>query len=135
MLKIGYERYGMQVDLEVIEDMMVRENNHFKIEELNTPRQGRHSKEDRIERLEPDIREGRFLLPCVTYHPDHGADCYWAVWNQEMADRAAKKEEKVSYRIDQIIYWKIEGPTKRQTQVREHRMTAHHHRRSNTCLR
>jgi len=53
MVRIGYERYGMQVDLEVIEDMMVRENNHFKIEELNTPRQGRHSKDDRIERLEP----------------------------------------------------------------------------------
>lgn len=122
MLKIGYERYGMQVDLEVIEDMMVRENNLFKIEELNTPRQGRHSKDDRIERLEPDIREGRFLLPCSAYHPDHGADCYWAVWTAEMAERAAKKGETPNYRINQIIYWKIEGPTKRQSQVREHRM-------------
>src|SRR5919204_601634 len=35
MVRIGYERYGMQVDLEVIEDMMVRENNHFEIDELN----------------------------------------------------------------------------------------------------
>jgi hypothetical protein len=43
MVRIGYDRYGMQVDLEVIEDMMVREKNHFKIAELNTPRQGRHS--------------------------------------------------------------------------------------------
>jgi hypothetical protein len=94
MVRIGYERYGMQVDLEIIEDMMVRENNHFKIEELNTPRQGRHSKDDRIERLEPDIREGRFYLPGVAYHPDQGADCYWAVWNEEMAERAAKKGEK-----------------------------------------
>ena len=122
MVKIGYERYGMQVDLEVIEDMMVRENNHFKIEEINTPRQGRHSKDDRIERLEPDIREGRFLLPCIAYHPDHNADCYWAVWNQEMADRAAKRGEKLDYRIDQIVYWKMQGPTKRQGQVREHRV-------------
>jgi hypothetical protein len=122
MVRIGYERYGMQVDLEVIEDMMVRENNLFKIEELNTPRQGRHSKDDRIERLEPDIREGRFYLPCLAYHPDHGADCYWAVWNQEMADRAAKKGEKKDYRIGQIVYWKVQGPTKRQAQVREHRV-------------
>jgi hypothetical protein len=122
MVRIGYERYGMQVDLEVIEDMMVRENNHFKIEELNTPRQGRHSKDDRIERLEPDIREGRFYLPCLVYHPDYGADCYWAVWNQEMADRAAKKGEKKDYRIGQIVYWKVQGPTKRQAQVREHRV-------------
>jgi hypothetical protein len=122
MVRIGYERYGMQVDLEVIEDMMVRENNHFKIEELNTPRQGRHSKDDRIERLEPDIREGRFYLPGVAYHPDQGADCYWAVWNEEMAERAAKKGEKKDYRIGQIVYWKVQGPTKRQTQVREHRI-------------
>jgi hypothetical protein len=122
MVSIGYDCYGMQVDLEVIEDMMVRENNHFKIEELNTPRQGRHSKDDRIERLEPDIREGRFYLPCLAYHPDHGADCYWAVWNQEMADRAAKKGEKKDYRIGQIVYWKVQGPTKRQAQVREHRV-------------
>ncbi len=39
-----------------------------------------------------------------------------------MAERAAKKGETPNYRINQIIYWKIEGPTKRQTQVREHRM-------------
>jgi hypothetical protein len=122
MVRIGYEHYGMQVDLEVIEDMMVRENNHFKIEELNTPRQGRHSKDDRIERLEPDIREGRFYLPCLAYHPDYSADCYWAVWNQEMAERAAKKGEKCDYRINQIVYWKLQGPTKRQAQVREHRV-------------
>jgi hypothetical protein len=122
MVRIGYEHYGMQVDLEVIEDMMVRENNHFKIEELNTPRQGRHSKDDRIERLEPDIREGRFYLPCLVYHPDHAADCYWAVWNQEMADRAANKGEKLDYRINQIVYRKMQGPTKRQAQVREHRV-------------
>jgi hypothetical protein len=85
--------------------------------ELNTPRQGRHSKDDRIERLEPDIREGRFYLPCLAYHPDHGADCYWAVWNQEMADRAAKKGEKLDYRINQIVYWKMQGATRRKARA------------------
>ena len=96
MVRIGYERYGMQVDLEVIEDMMVRENNHFEIEELNTPRQGRHSKDDRIERLEPDIREGRFYLPCVAYHPDSASRapiCYWAVWTED-AQRARRQERR-----------------------------------------
>jgi hypothetical protein len=44
------------------------------------------------------------------------------VWNEEMADRAAKKGEKKDYRIGQIVYWKVQGPTKRQTQVREHRI-------------
>jgi hypothetical protein len=46
-----------QVDIEVINDMMIRENNSFEIVELNTPRKGRHAKPDRIERLEPDIRD------------------------------------------------------------------------------
>jgi hypothetical protein len=50
------------------------------------------------------------------------ADCYWTVWNQEMADRAAKKGEKLDYRINQIVYWKMQGPTKRQAQVREDRV-------------
>jgi hypothetical protein len=36
-----------------------------------------------------------------------------------MADRAAKKGEKLDYRINQIVYWKMQGPTKRQAQVRE----------------
>src|SRR5207344_2994034 len=56
MVRIGYERYGQQVDLEVIQDMMIRENCSFPIEELSTPRKGKHAKLDRIERLEPDIR-------------------------------------------------------------------------------
>src|SRR3982074_3280263 len=34
--ELGYGRYGEQVDLEVIKDMMMRENNDFPIEELNT---------------------------------------------------------------------------------------------------
>ena len=38
-----------------------------------------------------------------------------------MAKRAAKKGEKLDYRINQIVYWKVQGPTKRQAQVREHR--------------
>src|SRR4029077_17005997 len=31
------------------------------------------------------------------------------------------KGEK-DYRIGQIVYWKVQGPTKRQAQVREHRV-------------
>src|ERR1700736_3078614 len=94
MVKIGYERYGQQVDLEVIKDMMMRENNDFPIEELNTPREGRHAKSDRISRLEPDIREGRFYLPCVAYHGDFGKPgehiCYWSVirWSEFLQNPA-----------------------------------------------
>src|SRR5262249_60310951 len=43
-------------------------------EELNFPRDGSaHSKHDRIERLEPDLRAGKFLLPAVVHHPEFGA--------------------------------------------------------------
>jgi hypothetical protein len=37
-LKVGWERYGMSVELEVIEEKLDAVNNRFPIEELNTPR-------------------------------------------------------------------------------------------------
>ena len=60
----------MQIDIEVINDMLMAQDDMFEIIELNTPRQGGHSKDDRIERLEPDIRGGRFHLPCIVHHPE-----------------------------------------------------------------
>jgi hypothetical protein len=118
MVKIGYERYGQQVDLEVIKDMMMRENNDFPIEELNTPRKGRHSKSDRISRLEPDIREGRFYLPCVAYHGDFGKAgehiCYWSVWTQKHNENAAAIEEKHAHSVGQVTYRPMKGLTKAQ---------------------
>ena len=113
---IGYERYGQQVDLEVIKDMMMRENNDFPIEELNTPRKGRHAKSDRISRLEPDIREGRFYLPCVAYHGDFGKAgehiCYWSVWTQKHNENAAAIEEKHAHSVGQVTYRPMKGLTK-----------------------
>jgi hypothetical protein len=118
MVKIGYERYGQQVDLEVIKDMMMRENNDFPIEELNTPRKGRHAKSDRISRLEPDIREGRFYLPCVAYHGDFGKAgehiCYWSVWTQKHNENAAAIEEKHAHSVGQVTYRPMKGLTKAQ---------------------
>lgn len=121
LVKVGYERYGQQVDLEVIQDMQERENNHFEIEELNTPKQGGHSKDDRIGRLEPDIREGRFYLPMVAHHPDFGPEegeftgaCYWSVWTEAHEKAAEAKKLKNEYHLGQIIYRPVRGLTKRQ---------------------
>jgi hypothetical protein len=118
MVRVGYERYGQQVDLEVIEDMMQRENNHFPIEELNTPRKGRHAKSDRISRLEPDIRGGRFYLPCVAYHGDFGEAgnhiCYWSVWTAKHDESAKEMEFKHAYNIGQVTYKPMMGLTKAQ---------------------
>lgn len=114
MVKVGYERYGQQVDLEVIEDMMQREHNHFEIEELNTPRQGGHAKPDRIGRLEPDLRDQRFYLPCLAHHADYGGPCYWSIWTQEHEDRAKADGIKHDYHVDDVVYRPMKGPTKRQ---------------------
>jgi hypothetical protein len=119
---VGYERYGQVADLEVIEEYQQRDNRYFKLEELNTPRQGASSKSDRIERLEPDIRNGLFYLPETVYHPDFGGrdkGSLWRPWT-EADDKAAKKEaEKTGktpppYNVGQIIYRPMLGLTKRQ---------------------
>src|SRR5262249_39303075 len=97
LVSVGYERYGQQTDLEVIEEYQVRDNRYFKLEELNTPRQGPHSKDDRIERLEPDIRNGLFYLPEVVYHPDFGGrdkGSLWRPWRDDDAKAAQKEAAK-----------------------------------------
>lgn len=64
VVRVGYERYGMQSDVEHFREMQRIEKQHaFHIEELNWPREGPGSKDDRIQRLEPDLRNWRFFLP------------------------------------------------------------------------
>ena len=58
-LAVGYERYGMQADIEHIKDMQTRENYRFDIIELS----GAMPKPDRIRRLVPLFEQGRFYLP------------------------------------------------------------------------
>lgn len=131
-IEVGYERYGQVTDLEVIEEYQMRDNRYFKLEELNTPRQGKHSKDDRIERLEPDIRNGLFYLPEVVFHPDfRGKDdaSLWKVWTtgeDKAAKRTAEKTGKnpPPYNVGQIIYRPMLGLTKRQ-RICEARFEAH----------
>lgn len=62
---VGYERYGLNRDIEHFKIEMDRTGYYFPIEELNTPKIGGNSKLDRMSRLEPDIRAGKLLLPCI----------------------------------------------------------------------
>jgi phage terminase large subunit-like protein len=114
MVQVGWERYGKDAEIEAIEGLQQRENNYFEIEELNTPRQGGHSKDDRIERLEPDIRDGKFFVPMVAHHPDYGGSCLISVWREQEEKLAAERGVKHDFHVGQVVYRTMKGPTKRQ---------------------
>ena len=66
-VKIGYERYGAQSDIEHFKEMMRISASSFPIYELNwTGGGGSQSKKDRIQRLEPDLKDGSFFFPYPT---------------------------------------------------------------------
>lgn len=56
---VGYEQYGLQADIEHIEDVQRRENYRFTITALG----GSMPKQDRIKRLVPLFESGRIFLP------------------------------------------------------------------------
>lgn len=62
-LMVGYEKYGMQADIEHLQYRMTRDNYHFSITELA----GQMPKNDRIRRLLPIFEAGRFYLPMSLY--------------------------------------------------------------------
>jgi hypothetical protein len=124
-VKVGWERYGKDAEIEAIEDMQLREKNMFKIEELNTPRQGSHSKCDRIERLEPDFQLGRFLLPGLIHNPDKGGRCTWAVWNEAL-QKVAESKGGQGHPVGTIVYTFIDKALSRRQQ--DCAVTAQRHR-------
>ncbi len=58
-LGVGYEEYGLQSDIEYMQDRMERENYDFTI----TPLGGRIAKPDRIKRLIPRFEQEEILIP------------------------------------------------------------------------
>lgn len=65
MVKVGYERYGMQADLEYFELEMLRDKDAFEIIELNWTSDGAQAKDDRVQRLQPDFQSKKFYLAAV----------------------------------------------------------------------
>ena len=63
IVEVGYERYGMQVDIDHYQEMMRIERCAFPIKEVAWVREGSQSKDDRIRRLIPDFKNWRFFLP------------------------------------------------------------------------
>ncbi|MDR2800867.1 MAG: hypothetical protein LBB52_06335 [Desulfovibrio sp.] len=58
-LRVGYEHYGMQADVEHMRHCMEQENYRFGITELG----GQTPKQDRIRRLVPAFEQGRIYFP------------------------------------------------------------------------
>jgi hypothetical protein len=120
MVRVGYEQYGMQSDLEVIEEYQERENRYFAIEELNSSRDGsgKHSKNDRIDRLEPDMNRGMIYIPAVVYHPDFGGShrnaALWDVWTEADHKRSAEAGMVNNPAVDTIVYRPMQGLTRQQ---------------------
>lgn len=65
-IKTGYEKYGIQSDIEHIQYVMENENYRFEIESLG----GSESKLDRIRKLTPIFETHRFYLPEKLYFHD-----------------------------------------------------------------
>lgn len=66
-VRVGYEAYGAQADLDYFkEQMKIKGNPRFDIEELLWPREGPGAKTDRVQRLGPDLRSHKFFVPYPT---------------------------------------------------------------------
>jgi hypothetical protein len=65
-LWVGYESFGALADLDYFKERMEVEQNSFPIVELTWPRDGEGSKDDRVQRLGPDLRSHKFFIPSDT---------------------------------------------------------------------
>lgn len=95
---VGYERYGMQSDLEHFETQMKIDKEHFEIKELAWPREGPGAKGDRVGRLRPDFELGHFFLPLLVWHDDQGL-CFLKIEDQEVKYVKAEKETSLMTRV------------------------------------
>jgi hypothetical protein len=100
LVKCGYERYGMQADLEHFELEMQRDGEHFEIIELNWVSEGAQSKDDRVQRLQPDFMQHKFHLAAVCVN-DKG-EAY------ETRNQKAARDAGQAYRIFKPVYQKDE---------------------------
>lgn len=66
-LSVGYEKYGIQADIEYMQERMNRENYRFNIVELG----GQVAKPDRIRKLVPIFEQKRMLLPYDLYKTNY----------------------------------------------------------------
>lgn len=66
-MRVGYERYGKDADIEHIRYVQDQQNYHFDVQELA----GSTPKNDRIKRLIPIFEQARFYLPSQLFRTDY----------------------------------------------------------------
>ena len=112
-VRVGYERFGQQSDDEYFQEQMRKlpEEDQFAIEELAWPNEGRNSKADRVQRLQPDFENGKFFLPPIMYHPDLPR----LDTNGEASWKATPDLAYWKYNPEKMVldYWRYQGPTRR----------------------
>jgi hypothetical protein len=96
----GYESYGAQADMDYFNEQMIVEKNSFQIIELQWPRDSEASKDDRVQRLGPDLRSHKFFIPALTM--SQGKQSWW------------KFDESGQNRI---VLQEFTGPSRAQQQV------------------
>lgn len=64
---VRYEKYGLQADIEHIQDVQKQQNYRFEVVEVG----GRLQKNERIKRLVPYFEQGRVYLPRTCYYTDY----------------------------------------------------------------
>jgi hypothetical protein len=124
-VEVGYERYGAQSDDEYFQEQMAIEakrakaqdkrHQWFAIQELNWPRDGAESKRDRIERLEPDFRNGRFYLPVPVLRD--GKPAVWRVNLDLEPDPANPNRILPGPNYGQVEYRDVRGASSAQIEA------------------
>lgn len=118
LVKVGLERYGLQSDEEYFEEKMRESGHRFEIIELNwTGQVGRQSKQNRVERLEPDFRNGDFFIPAKVWNSNvEGTTALWFL--EEGKDEIFYKAVQGLHRLERQAksngeHWRIMEPIRR----------------------
>jgi hypothetical protein len=82
LVKVGYEKYGMQSDIEYFEMEMERDGDAFEIVELNWVLEGANSKNDRVQRLVPIFIQKKFHLAMLCVREVDGKKVPYQTANQ-----------------------------------------------------
>jgi hypothetical protein len=117
VLRVGYEQYGMQSDLEVVEENMDPREEPLRDRGTEHAAAGQALQERPHQPAGAGLQPRAFYLPAVVYHPDFGGGGQPGALGRldrrrfkRMEDAGAKDNKPVGT----IVYRPMQGPTKQQ---------------------